>query len=48
MPVRTIRFGGHGVRVGPGPQDVGPRDPGTWNPGPPPKFKSGTQESPKV
>ena len=33
-----VRYGRHGVKVGPGPRD----------PGPPSKFKSGTRESPKV
>ena len=32
---------GHGVKVGPGPQDLGPWDPGTRDPGPHSKFKSG-------
>ena len=33
----------HGVKVGPG-----PRDPGTRNPRPQSKFKSGTRDPPKV
>ena len=32
----------HDVKVGPGPQDPRPRDPGTWNSGPPLNFISGT------
>ena len=37
---------GHGVKVGPGPQDLGPWDPRIRDPGPPSKFKSGTPGSP--
>ena len=46
----------HGVKVGPGPRDLGPRDPGTLDLGPPRslkvgpgtllKFKSGTTGPP--
>ena len=39
---------GHGVKVGPGPQDLGSRDPRTWDSGPPSKFKSWTRDPPKV
>ena len=39
---------GHGIKVGPGPQDLGPWDPRTWDPGPPSKFKSWTRDPPKV
>ena len=39
---------GHGVKVGPGPQDLGPQDPGIRDLRPPSKFKSGTRDPPKV
>ena len=39
---------GNGVKVGPGPQGREPRDPGTRDPGPSSKFKSGTRDPPKV
>ena len=32
----------HGVKLGPGPQDLRPRDTGIQDLGPPLKFKSGT------
>ena len=38
-----IHVFGHGVKVGPGPRDTGPRDPV-----PPSKFKNGTRDPPKV
>ena len=35
----------HGVKMGPGPQNPGRREPQTQDLGPPSKFKSGTPES---
>ena len=37
-----------GVKVGPGPRDLGPQDPETQEPGLPSKFKSGTWDPLKV
>ena len=34
--------------MGPGPGDLGPRDSGTQDPGPPSKFKSRTRASPSL
>ena len=39
---------GHGVKVGPGTQDLGPRNPGTRDLGPHSKFESGIWDLSKV